>query len=132
VKTILKDSVPAKQILGFTTKWGNDTQDQLFFLKNSNVDIDGRAPLYSTLPDGQLAADFAFDFQQRVITIHKIKFYDAFAVMGGTLAALKPIFGLATPFFIWYFLLIVSKAIKDNHSKAYRDGLNCIFGKSIA
>jgi hypothetical protein len=51
--------------------------------------------------------------------------------MGGILAALKPIFGLTTPFFIWYFLLMVAKTVKENHSRQYRDGLNSIFLKSM-
>jgi hypothetical protein len=66
-----------------------------------------------------------------VITYQYKKFKDAFAVMGGTLAALKPIFGLATPFIIWYFLLLISRTVKENHSRAYRDGLNSLFRKSL-
>jgi hypothetical protein len=67
-----------------------------------------------------------------VITFQYIEFLDAFAMMGGILAALNPIFGLATPFIIWHFLLMISKVIKENHSRTYRDGLNSIFAKSIA
>jgi hypothetical protein len=75
--------------------------------------------------------DFAFDFQQRVLIYKYKRFRDAFVVMGGYLAALKPIFGLATPFFIWYFLFMISTTVKENHSRSYRDGLNSQFRKSL-
>jgi len=66
-----------------------------------------------------------------VITYEYIKFKDAFVCMGGILAALKLIFGLTTPFFIWYFLLLVARTVQLNHSRAYRDGLNALFAKSL-
>lgn len=132
VKTILKDTVSANKVLGISTKWENETSEALYFLKNSNVNEDGRVPLLATLIDDQVAIDFDFDFQQRVITYHKKEFKDAFAMMGGILAAFKPIFGLATPFFIWYFLLMISRTVKENHSRSYRDGLNSIFRKSLS
>jgi uncharacterized protein YejL (UPF0352 family) len=131
VKTIMVDSIKAKSILGMVTKYENETTDALFFLKNSNVDNDGRAPLHISLVDYQVSADFDFDFQQRVIIHNLIKFKDAFAVMGGTLAALKLIFSIATPFIIWHFLLMVSTAITANHARAYRDSLNSLFAKSL-
>jgi hypothetical protein len=125
VKTVLRDSVESKKILGVATGWDNETSDELFFLKNNNFDKDGSSP------DARVSADFDFDFQQRVITYNFIKFRDAFVCMGGILAALKPIFGITTPFFIWYFLLIVARTVQENHSRAYRDGLNALFAKSI-
>ena len=57
----------AKNVLGIATKWDNETSEALYFLKNTNIDDNGRVPLLNTLGDGQVSIDFAFDFQQRVI-----------------------------------------------------------------
>ena len=76
--------------------------------------------------------DFAFDFQQRLIIFNYYTFMDIFAILGGILAAFKPVFGIATPIIILVFLLKVAHAVKENHRKAYRNGLNQIFGKSLS
>ena len=67
VKTVLKDFIMAKNVLGIATKWDNETSEALYFLKNTNIDDNGRVPLLNTLGDDQVSIDFAFDFQQRVI-----------------------------------------------------------------
>jgi hypothetical protein len=72
VKTIMKESVSGKKVLGVTTQWNNETSEALFFQKNDNLDNDGRVPLHATLVDDQVSVDMDFDFQQRVITYHLI------------------------------------------------------------
>lgn len=66
-----------------------------------------------------------------MITYQYIKFKDAFVCLGGIYAALKLIFGLSTPFFIWYFLLLVARIVQENHARAYRDGLNALMIKTM-
>lgn len=125
VKTILQDSIESKKLLGIVTEYLNETKEELFFLKNNNFDREG------SVADQRISADFDFDFQQRVITYQYIKFKDAFVCLGGIYAALKLIFGLSTPFFIWYFLLMIARVVKENHARAYRDGLNALTSKSM-
>jgi hypothetical protein len=125
VKTILQDSIESKKLLGIVTEYLNETKEELFFLKNNNFDREG------SVADQRISADFDFDFQQRVITYQYIKYKDAFVCLGGIYAALKLIFGLSTPFFIWYFLLMIARVVKENHARAYRDGLNALTSKSM-
>lgn len=122
----MTDKVEAKKVLGIVTQYENKTVDELFFLKNNNFDKDG-----STADEG-ISVDFDFDFQQRVIIYEYVKFRDAIITLGALLSALKWVFGLASPFLIWYFLLLVARTIQENHSRAYRDGLNALMAKSMA
>ena len=41
VKTVLRDSIETKKILGVASTWDNETSEELFFMKNNNFDKDG-------------------------------------------------------------------------------------------
>lgn len=129
-KLVLKDQVVTTRIFGMAFGWENKVINKILWSTTTDQDISYASPRAATFNGTDIVYNLNMNFVERQYILNFYTFGDIMSKVGGLSASIMPILGEFTPFFVLFFLLQVTRVIKDKIQSNYENRLSSFLNKS--
>ena len=112
-KYILKDMNVTNRILGMPAGWENININKILYSATPDHDADLKSQKEMSYNGTNIVLNLNMNFVERQFILNFYTFADILSKLGGLRASIMTIIGQFSPFFVLFFLLSVTKIIKN-------------------